>query len=232
MREGTASGEIQGQKWQATLTAERDTDHTGLTQAVTAARQAYDEGAGEYTAASLENLADTIEQADELDRTGATDEAMDAMRDRLAEAVGNLDTITWKTDGTTLSHEKGQGYNGKAPDTGDTAPGDTIPLASNDPTLGKLGSITIPRIQNDDPATLTDEDLGVARATGTATTRGPRRTGTARPPGARTTRTRSANASRRPVPTARPSASPSAMDTCPPPSPQASTRRTNPRTPT
>lgn len=108
VREGTASGEIQGQKWQATLTAERDTDHTGLTQAVAAARQAYDQGAGEYTAASLENLADAIEQADELDRTGATDEAMDAMRDRLAEAVGNLDTITWKTDGTTLSHEKGQ----------------------------------------------------------------------------------------------------------------------------
>ncbi|MFR2313430.1 MAG: hypothetical protein ACLS6O_00025 [Bifidobacterium sp.] len=68
--------------------------------------RAYDQGAGEYTAASLENLADAIEQADELDRTGATDEAMDAMRDRLAEAVGNLDTITWKTDGTTLSHEK------------------------------------------------------------------------------------------------------------------------------
>lgn len=42
VREGTASGEIQGQKWQATLTAERDTDHTGLTQAVAAARQAYD----------------------------------------------------------------------------------------------------------------------------------------------------------------------------------------------
>ncbi len=35
------------------------------------------------------------------------------MRDRLAEAVGNLDTIIWKTDGTTLSHEKGQGYDGK-----------------------------------------------------------------------------------------------------------------------
>lgn len=118
VREGTASGEIQGQKWQATLTAERDTDHTGLTQAVAAARQAYDQGAGEYTAASLENLADAIEQADELDRTGATDEAMDAMRDRLAEAVGNLDTITWKTDGTTLSHEKGQGYDGKAPGHG------------------------------------------------------------------------------------------------------------------
>ena len=168
VREGTASGEIQGQKWQATLTAERDTDHTGLTQAVAAARQAYDQGAGEYTAASLENLADAIEQADELDRTGATDEAMDAMRDRLAEAVGNLDTITWKTDGTTLSHEKGQGYDGKAPDTADAAPGDTVALASNDPTLGKLGSITIGRVQNDDPATLTDEDLGVARATGTA----------------------------------------------------------------
>ena len=43
MREGTASGEIQGQKWQATLTAGRDTDHTGLTQAVAAARQAYDQ---------------------------------------------------------------------------------------------------------------------------------------------------------------------------------------------
>lgn len=168
VREGTASGEIQGQKWQATLTAERDTDHTGLTQAVAAARQAYDQGAGEYTAASLENLADAIEQADELDRTGATDEAMDAMRDRLAEAVGNLDTITWKTDGTTLSHEKGQGYDGKAPDTAGAAPGDTVALASNDPTLGKLGSITIGRVQNDDPATLTDEDLGVARATGTA----------------------------------------------------------------
>lgn len=168
VREGTASGEIQGQKWQATLTAGRDTDHTGLTQAVAAARQAYDQGAGEYTAASLENLADAIEQADELDRTGATDEAMDAMRDRLAEAVGNLDTITWKTDGTTLSHEKGQGYDGKAPDTADAAPGDTVALASNDPTLGKLGSITIGRVQNDDPATLTDEDLGVARATGTA----------------------------------------------------------------
>lgn len=41
-------------------------------------------------------------------------------------------------------------------------------LTSNDPTLGKLGSTTIPRIQTDDPATLTDEDLGVARATGTA----------------------------------------------------------------
>lgn len=75
VREGTASGEIQGQKWQATLTAGRDTDHTGLTQAVAAARQAYDQGAGEYTAASLENLADAIEQADELDRTGATDNA-------------------------------------------------------------------------------------------------------------------------------------------------------------
>lgn len=168
VREGTASGEIQGQKWQATLTAERDTDHTGLTQAVAAARQAYDQGADEYTAASLENLADAIEQADELDRTGATDEAMDAMRDRLAEAVGNLDTITWKTDGTTFSHEKGQGYDGKAPDTADAAPGDTVALTSNDPTLGKLGSITIGRVQNDDPATLTDEDLGVARATGTA----------------------------------------------------------------
>lgn len=168
VREGTASGEIQGQKWQATLTAERDTDHTGLTQAISAARQAYDQGAGEYTAKSLEDLAGAIDQADELDRTGATDEAMEAMRDRLAEAVGNLDTITWKTDGTTLSHEKGQGYDGKAPDTSDTAPGDTVALTSNDPTLGKLGSTTIPRIQNDDPATLTDEDLGVARATGTA----------------------------------------------------------------
>lgn len=97
VREGTASGEIQGQKWQATLTAERDTDHTGLTQAISAARQAYDQGAGEYTAKSLEDLAGAIDQADELDRTGATDEAMEAMRDRLAEAVGNLDTITWKT---------------------------------------------------------------------------------------------------------------------------------------
>ena len=168
VRTGTATGEIQGQKWQATITAERDTDHTGLTQAVTAARQAYDQGASEYTAASLEKLADTIRQADELDRTGATDEAMNDMRDRLAEAVGNLETITWKTAGTTLSHEKGRGYDGKAPDTLDAAPGDTVALTSNDPTLGKLGSITIARIQNDDPATLTDEDLGVARATGTA----------------------------------------------------------------
>ena len=168
VREGAASGEIQGQKWKATLTAERDTDHTGLIQAISAARQAYDQGAGEYTAASLENLADAIGDADELDRTGATDEAMDAMRDRLAEAVGNLDTITWKTAGTALSHEKGQGYDGKAPDTSDTVPGDTVALTSNDPTLGKLGSTTIPRIQKDDQPTLTDEDLGVARATGTA----------------------------------------------------------------
>ncbi len=168
VREGTASGDIRGQKWTATITAERPTDHTSLAQTITAARQAYDQGAGEYTSTSLETLADAIKQAADLDATPATDWALDTMRDRLAEAVGALDTITWKTGDTTLSHEKGGGYDGKAPNTSDTAPGDTVTLTSNDPTLGKLGSVDIPRIADDDQPTLTDEDLGVIRATGTA----------------------------------------------------------------
>ena len=172
VREGTASGDIRGQKWTATIAAERSTDHTSLAQTITAARQAYDQGAGEYTSASLENLAAAIKQAADLDTTPATDEALDAMRDRLAEAVGGLDAITWKTGDTTLSHEQGGGYDGKAPTTSDTAPADTVTLTSNDPTLGKLGSIDIPRIANDGQPTLTDEDLGVIRATGTAHYRG------------------------------------------------------------
>ena len=168
VREGTASGDIRGQKWTATITAERPTDHTSLTQTITAARQAYDQGAGEYTAASLKALGDAVKQATDLDATAATDKDMDAMRDRLAETVGNLDTITWKAGDTTLSHEKGGGYDGKAPDTLDAAPGDTVALTSNDPTLGKLGSTTIGRVADDTPATWTDVDLGTARAEGTA----------------------------------------------------------------
>lgn len=172
VREGTASGDIRGQKWTATIAAERPTDHTSLAQTITAARQAYDQAAGEYTSASLENLAAAIKQGTDLDATPATDEALDAMRDRLAEAVGGLDAITWKTGDTTLSHEQGGGYDGKAPTTSDTAPGDTVTLTSNDPILGKLGSTTIPRIADDEQPTLTDEDLGVIHATGTAHYRG------------------------------------------------------------
>lgn len=168
VREGTASGEIQGQKWRATITAERATDHTGLSQAVTAARQAYDQGKTEYTGESLEKLAKTIKQAEELDGTAATDEAMDSMRDRLAEAVDDLETITWNAGDTRLTHEKGQGYDGKAPATGDSAPGATVALTSNDPTLGELGTIAIGRVKNDGQPTLADEGLGVVRATGTA----------------------------------------------------------------
>lgn len=172
VREGTASGDIRGQKWTATITAERPTDHTSLAQTITAARQAYGQNAGECTVASLEKLADAIKQAVDLDATPATDEALDAMRDRLAEAVGGLDAITWKAGEATLSHERGGGYDGKATDTSDTAPADTVALTSNDPALGKLGSVDIPRIADDDQPTLTDEDLGVIRATGTAHYRG------------------------------------------------------------
>lgn len=227
VREGTASGDIRGQKWTATITAERPTDHTSLAQTITAARQAYGQNAGECTAASLEKLADAIKQAADLDATPATDEALDAMRDRLAEAVGGLDAITWKAGEATLSHEQGGGYDGKATDTSDTAPADTVALTSNDPTLGKLGSVDIHRIADDDQPTLTDEDLGVIRATGTAHYRG------TLPNGGRTatwSQTSPAPASRPPAPTATTSDSPPAAATCPPPSPQASTGATSRRT--
>lgn len=165
VREGTASGEIRGQKWTATITAERPTDHTGLAQAIADARQAHDQyGDGEYTAVSLGKLGDAIKDAAELDATAATDADMDAMRDRLAEAVGGLDTITYDAAGQRLAHEQGQGYDGTASATLDTAPADTVELTSNDPSLGK---VSIPRIDTDEP-TLTNEDLGVIRATGTA----------------------------------------------------------------
>ena len=216
VREGTASGEIRGQKWTATITAERPTDHTGLAQAIADARQAHDQyGDGEYTAVSLGKLGDAIKDAAELDATAATDADMDAMRDRLAEAVGGLDTITYDAAGQRLAHEQGQGYDGTASATLDTAPADTVELTSNDPSLGK---VSIPRIDTDEP-TLTNEDLGVIRATGTAHYKG------STPNGNRT-----ATASRRPARTATTSDSPRAPATCRPPSPQASTGTTSRRT--
>ena len=168
MRRGEASGEIQGQKWKARITAERATDHTSLAQAITAAQQAYDQGGAEYTSASLTALGDVIEEAVNLDGTAATDEAMQAMEDRLAETVGKLETVTWSVGKTRLAHEPGQGYEGKAPNTLGTAPSGTQALTSNDPTLGKLGSIAIDRAKDDAQPSYSDEDLGVIRATGTA----------------------------------------------------------------
>lgn len=165
VRDGTAAGEIQGQKWKATISAERATDHAGLAQAIAAARQAYDQGAGEYTGDSLEKLGDVIADAVELDKTAATDGQMTSMRDRLADAVDKLEAITWGVGDTTLSHEPGQGYEGKAPGTLDSAPADTVTLISND---RGLPAATLHRIQDDERATLSDEDLGVIRAAGTA----------------------------------------------------------------
>ena len=168
IRTGIANGQINGQSWEAAITASRATDHASLRQTITAASKALEEGKDEYTTASRNALADAIKEADQLDKTPATDDALNDMRDRLAEAVGKLDAITWNVDGIQLAHEPGKGYEGKGANPLDTAPAASVTLSSNDPQLGDSGSATISRVKDDAQPEYENVDLGVIRATGTA----------------------------------------------------------------
>lgn len=168
IRTGTASGTIEGQEWTATIIASRDTDHTQLTKLIAQAKDILKTDEADHTSESRASLGKLVDEATRLDQTPADDQALADMTQRLQQGIDRLETITWSIGDTQLAHTK-TGYEGKADTRLDHEPGRSVDAQSNDPALGKLGSMSINRRQDDPAPTLTDLTLGTATASGTAT---------------------------------------------------------------
>lgn len=168
VRTGTASGAIHGQKWTATITASRDTDHTQLTKLIAQANDILKSDEADHTSESRAALRKLIDEAIRLDQTPADDQSLADMVQRLQQGIDGLETITWSVGDTQLTQTK-TGYEGKAGTRLDHEPEEGVDVQSNDPTLGKLGSMIINRKQDDPQPKLPDLTLGTAIASGTAT---------------------------------------------------------------
>lgn len=167
-RTGTASGTIQDQKWTATIIASRATDRAQPTKLIAQANDILKSDETDHTNASRAALKELIDEATLLDQTPADVQELTDMTQRLQQGIDRLETITWRVGDTQLT-KTDKGYEGKASSELGHEPDEATSLLSNDPALGKLGSISLNR-KGDDPApTLADRTLGTAVASGTAT---------------------------------------------------------------
>lgn len=160
---GTASGDVDGQRWRIDYTASRAVDRTAVNQAVAEGRAMLLDTMHEYTTATRKTLDDAITKAQAMPDSSTADEDAAAVA-AIKDAESKLQIVTWTTtiNGSDVGLQRLDDGSWTL-DTGmldrkltlTASDGTALDIRSNDPTLGDNGRIRL-KVSGRHSATVND----------------------------------------------------------------------------